>query len=333
MPTPFCGRPLTADERATLETGLRSLSAVTGRRCPRRLARAAGPRTTPLARQRRCPAQTVRQAMPAGHQRGLAGLQPRSSRPHPRSTSFDAGACESLRALWHQRPRPVGQPTRRWTLPLAAEVSFAQDLTPRLVSDDTLCRARRRWGVSWRRAQPWRTRPAPAEARQKTRRDRLLQRAMAPPTGALGCRAEVWWSRLAQPAPQGGTEAAATPTWPDRTPPPDPRGLRGVAGPPVRAVTIALLAWCSAPLAAQGCTAWLLSWNHASWPRRQAVRHGIRPHQPQVKRGAVGVRRVVCRWPSTRPWLHPIEPTGVPGQRAVSEADRRLRADALEARV
>src|SRR5262245_4915438 len=60
------------------------------------------------------------------------------SRPHSTSTIFDAGVCESLRALLHQSPRTFGQPTSRWTLQLAAEVSFAQGLTPRLVSDEAI---------------------------------------------------------------------------------------------------------------------------------------------------------------------------------------------------
>lgn len=162
MPTPLCVRPLTADERATLETGLRSLSALTVRRCQLLLARAEGQATTTMARQLRCPEPTVRKALPAFHQRALAVLQPRSSRPHTTATIFDAGAGESLRALLHQRRRTCGKPTSRWTLQLAAAVSGAQDLTPRLVSDAPLRLALRRWGVCGTRATPWMTRPAPA---------------------------------------------------------------------------------------------------------------------------------------------------------------------------
>jgi hypothetical protein len=40
---------------------------------------------------------------------------------------------------------------------------------------------------------------------------------------------------------------------------------RFVAGRPVSTVTIELLAWCSAQLAAQGVTAWCLIWDNASW--------------------------------------------------------------------
>jgi hypothetical protein len=138
MQTPVFVRPLTADERATLKTGLRSPSAFTVRRCQMLLASAEGQPTPMIARSLRCTDQTVRHAIHAFHQRGCAVLQPQSSRPHTTPTIFDAGACASLRALLHQRPRTFGKPTSRWTLSLAAEVSFAQGLTPRLVSDETI---------------------------------------------------------------------------------------------------------------------------------------------------------------------------------------------------
>jgi hypothetical protein len=105
--------------------------------------------------------------MHAFHQRGLAVLQPLSSRPHTPSTIFDVGTCESLRALLPQSPRTFGKPTSRWTLALAAEVSFAQGLTPRLVSDETIRLALRRLQVSWKRAKHGITRPDPASLRKK----------------------------------------------------------------------------------------------------------------------------------------------------------------------
>src|SRR5215510_12438668 len=126
MQTPLFVRPLTADERATLETGLRSASAFTVRRCQLLLASAEGQSTTTIAHDLRCTDQTVRNALQAFHQRGLAALQPQSSRPHTLATSFDAGTCESLRALLHQSPRTFDKPTSRWTLALATEVSCAQ---------------------------------------------------------------------------------------------------------------------------------------------------------------------------------------------------------------
>ena len=167
MQTPLFVRPLTADERATLETGLRSPSAFTVRRCQILLASAEGQPTTAIAGSLRCTDQTVRNVMHACHHRGLAVLQPLSSRPHTTSTLFDAGACEALRVLLHQSPRTFGQPTSRWTLALAAEVSFGRGLTPRLVSDDTMRLALRRLRVSWKRAKHWLTSPAPAYLRKK----------------------------------------------------------------------------------------------------------------------------------------------------------------------
>jgi hypothetical protein len=115
----------------------------------------------------RCTDQTVRNVIHAFHHRGLTVLQPLSSRPHTTATLFDAGACESLRALLHQSPRTFSQPTSRWTLALAAEVSFAQGLTPRLVSDETIRLALRRLRVSWKRAKHCITSPDPAYLRKK----------------------------------------------------------------------------------------------------------------------------------------------------------------------
>ncbi len=167
MQTPLLVCPLTADERATLETGLRSASAFTVRRCQILLASAERQPTTMIARDLRCTDQTVRNALHACHQRGLTALQPLSSRPHTTSTIFDAGTCESLRALLHQSPRTFGKPTSRWTLALAAEVSFAEGLPPRLVSDEAIRVALRRLRVSWKRAKHWITSPDPAYARKK----------------------------------------------------------------------------------------------------------------------------------------------------------------------
>lgn len=121
-------RPLLADERATLETGLRSPSAFTVRRCQILLASAEGQSTAAIAHHLRCTDQTGRNVIHAFHQRGLTVLQPQSSRPHTTATIFDARACEALRALLHQSPRTFGKPTSRWTLALAAEVSCAQGL-------------------------------------------------------------------------------------------------------------------------------------------------------------------------------------------------------------
>src|SRR5919109_361597 len=167
MQTPLFVRPLMADERATLETGLRSASAFTVRRCQLLLASAEEQSTTTIAHDLRCTDQTVRNALHAFHQRGLMALQPQSSRPHTTSMIFDAGTCESLRALLHQSPRTFGKPTSRWTLQLAAEVSFVQRLTPRQVSGEAIRLALKRLGVRWKRAKHWITSPDPAYVRKK----------------------------------------------------------------------------------------------------------------------------------------------------------------------
>jgi transposase len=131
------------------------------------LASAAGQTTTTIADTLHCNDQTVRNAIHAFHTRGLAALQPQSSRPLTAQAIFDQRRRERLRALLHQSPRTFGKPTSVWTLELAAEVSFAQGITPHQVSDETIRLALKQSGISWRRAKHWITSPDPDYARKK----------------------------------------------------------------------------------------------------------------------------------------------------------------------
>jgi transposase len=167
MQTPLFVRPRTVDERDSLEKGLRSAEAFTVRRCQTLLASAEGQHTTTIAQTLRCHDQTVRNAIHAFNQRGVAALRLQSSCPHRTPAVFDADGRERLRALLHQSPRTFGKPTSRWTLALATEVSFAQGLTPRQVSGETIRQALKQLGVRWKRAKHWITSPDPAYVRKK----------------------------------------------------------------------------------------------------------------------------------------------------------------------
>jgi transposase len=167
MQAPLFVRPLTAEDRATLGAGLRSPSAFTLRRCQMLLASADGQSTSAIARTLRCNDQTVRNAIHNWNERHLNALQPRSSRPHTTHALFDTRSLDRLRALLHQSPRSFGNETSVWTLELAAEVSFAQGLTPRLASDETIRAALKTLGVRWKRAKHWITSPDPEYLRKK----------------------------------------------------------------------------------------------------------------------------------------------------------------------
>jgi hypothetical protein len=56
-----------------------------------------------------------------------------------------------------------------WTLPLAAEVSWEEGLTPTRVSGETIRATLQRLGIRWQRAKRWITSPDPAYARKKVR--------------------------------------------------------------------------------------------------------------------------------------------------------------------
>lgn len=168
MRKPLFIRSLTPDERRVLEAGLRSANSFTLRRCQILLASCRGQQARLIAEQLGCDDQTVRNALHAFNTDGLAAIHPRSSAPrHVPHAIFDATRRERLRDLLHHRPRTFGKPTSLWTLPLAAEVAYAEGITPRLVSGEAIRLALQRLGGSWRRAKHWITSPDPAYVRKK----------------------------------------------------------------------------------------------------------------------------------------------------------------------
>jgi transposase len=162
MQAPRFVRPPTEEERQALTAGLRSADAFTLRRSQIVLASARGEHAPAIARSLGCSDQTVRNAIRAFDACGASALQEGSSRPHTRHPAFDAVGVERLRALLHRSPRDVGHPTSVWTLELAAEVAYAEGLTPTRVSDETVRATLARLGIRWRRAKGWITSPDPA---------------------------------------------------------------------------------------------------------------------------------------------------------------------------
>ena len=133
---------------------------------PNLLASAEGQSPTTIAHDLRCTDQTVRNALHAFHQRGLAALQPQSSRPTPAPRSLPgslrvpAGAVTPEPTDIRQADEPVDPRTGR-------RGQFCPGAHPRLVSDEAIRVALRRLRVSWKRAKHWITSPDPAYARKK----------------------------------------------------------------------------------------------------------------------------------------------------------------------
>jgi transposase len=168
MQAPLFVRPPTEEEQQALAAGLRSADAFTLRRCQILLASTRGERVPAIARSLGCGEQAVRNALHAFDQQGVAALREGSSRPHTIHAAFDAAGAERLRALAHRTPREFGHPTSVWTLALLAEVAFAEGLTAKRVSAETIRATLDRLGLRWRRAKGWITSPDPAYAQKNS---------------------------------------------------------------------------------------------------------------------------------------------------------------------
>jgi transposase len=168
MRKPIFVRAFSDDERHSVEAGLRSPAGFTVRRSQILLASARGERVPRIAAFVGCDEQTVRNAIVAFQERGLAALAMGSRRPKSSGALFTDERAEQLKSLLHRSPREYGQATSLWTLELAAKVSFAEGVTPRLVSGDCIRLALKRINVSWKRAKHWITSPDPAYAQKKS---------------------------------------------------------------------------------------------------------------------------------------------------------------------
>lgn len=168
MRKPIYVRTISAEERRAIEAGLRSPVLFTVRRSQIILASERGERVPSIAKFLGCDEQTVRNALVAFNTRGLAALTMGSRRPKTNAAIFTEERAEQLKTLLHRSPREFGKASSLWTLDLAAEVSFAEGLTPRLVSGDCIRLALKRLKVSWQRAKHWITSPDPAYAQKKS---------------------------------------------------------------------------------------------------------------------------------------------------------------------
>jgi len=168
MQAPMFVRPPSEEECQALAAGLHSADAFTLRRSQIVLASARGEHVPAIARSVGCGTQTVRNALRTFEARGVAALVAGSSRPHTVQAAFDAERAERLRALLHRSPREFGHPTSVWTLELAADTAFAEGLTARRVSDETIRATLARLGLRWRRAKRWITSPDPAYAQKNS---------------------------------------------------------------------------------------------------------------------------------------------------------------------
>jgi transposase len=169
MRTPIFIRPLTEDEQRQIQAGLRSSEAFVLRRCQILTLSARGERAPAIARQLGCDDQTVRNVIHGFNASGLAVLQAGSSRPHRLRTTFSEEGAQRLKDLLHRSPRDFGKERSRWTLHLAAQVSFEQGIISRPVSDESVRRALKRLKTNWKRAKHWITSPDPQYLLKKTR--------------------------------------------------------------------------------------------------------------------------------------------------------------------
>jgi transposase len=167
MRHPLYVRKLTKREKQALQDGVRSKDPFVIRRSQIILASARGEKAIEIATTLSCDDQTVRNVIRGFNQNGIAILQEGSHRPHTTQAAFSAESVERLKEMLHQSPRNFGRGTSVWTLGLAAEISYENDLIEERVSGETIRATLQRFGMKWTRAKHWILSPDPEYERKK----------------------------------------------------------------------------------------------------------------------------------------------------------------------
>jgi transposase len=165
-------RPLTRAEEASLRVGLRNGSAFILKRCQILLASAQGKNVQEIQKAFGYSAQGIRNVLNSFNQEGLsATLTHHTPRPKSGPTSqpvLGKAQEERLEQILHQEPRSYGKETSLWTLGLLAQVVYEQGISPTPLSAETVRRAVKRLGWSWKRAKSFIASPDPAYTRKKS---------------------------------------------------------------------------------------------------------------------------------------------------------------------
>jgi len=167
MKPPIYVRKLTKKEKQAMQTGVRSKDPFVIRRSQIVLASERGEKAIDIAKMLGCDDETVRNVIKGFNQGGIAVLQEGSRRPHSTQAAFTSATVEQLKEILHQSPRNFGKATSLWTLGLAAEVSYENELLQERVSGETVRATLKRFGMKWTRAKHWITSPDPDYERKK----------------------------------------------------------------------------------------------------------------------------------------------------------------------
>jgi len=154
-------RELNEGEREKIEVGLRSQDSFVLRRSQIIFFSADGLSIDDIAQRVGYHRETVRLVIKAFNKKGVPALKKGSRRPHNIQRAFSQESAEKLKELIHRRPRDFEKPSGLWTLALLAEISFAQGLTEKEVSGETIRQTLKHLGIRWKRAKHWISSPDP----------------------------------------------------------------------------------------------------------------------------------------------------------------------------
>jgi len=148
-------RSFTEEEKAAIESGLKSKDAFVLRRSQMLLLSSEGLSTVEIAAKVGYHRESVRQIIKKFDKEGLAVLKQGSRKPLTQERAISSSDAEKIKELLRRSPREFEKDSSLWTLALLAEVSYEEGLTTRRVGKETIRTTLKELGVNWKRAKHW----------------------------------------------------------------------------------------------------------------------------------------------------------------------------------
>jgi transposase len=142
-------RKLTEEEKKFLKAGVKSREAMKAKRSIVLLKSNEGKSAIAIGQELNYTGEGVRNIIKAFNERGLESLERRSNRPKSAKPILDAEKSEKLLNLLQTSPSDYKYDCYKWTLDLLAKIIYAEGLSERVLSRETIRLTIKRLGLKW----------------------------------------------------------------------------------------------------------------------------------------------------------------------------------------
>jgi len=181
-------REFTEEEKAAIDAGLHSQDIFVLRRSQMLFFSSEGLSMDDIASKVGYNHESVRLVLKKFDHEGIQVLEKGKKGPKTTTKAISPSNAEKLKDMLRRSPREFKKDSSLWTLELLAEVGYAEGLSTRKVSYETIRTTLKELGVNWKRAKRWIISSDPEYSRKKNAKNALLEKQRSEKTGLLASK-------------------------------------------------------------------------------------------------------------------------------------------------